>query len=346
MKAALTTGRNGAMKSSFAIEYNGVEATGIIANDSDSFTWKDNATGEADTLTISLSNIGRKWMDGFYPSENDVLKAWIQVEEWAADYGNGRIYCGQFQVDSLKYTGWPEKLQLSAISVPVNSDFNVKQKSRTWEATTVKTVLGDIAGNAGIELVYDADDCNIDSISQSGKTDLSFAYSLCSEYGLSLKLYNNKMVAYNQTDYEKKGPSYSISHSSLGGSGAYAITSNITSVYDSAKIQYTDGNGDTLSYEYTIPGKAGNRQMFISAKAESYGDAEIKAKAALRDNLRKSKSITLKVMGSAKYIATQCFDLIDFGKLSGKYFIDSVTHAKSAGNYTCTIVAHPTVTDF
>lgn len=334
------------MKSSLVIEYNGVEATDIIANDSDSFTWKDNATGEADTITIDLSNIGQKWMNGFFPSNNDILKAWIKIDEWAADYKQGEIYCGQFRVDSLKYTGWPEKLQLSAISVPINSDFNVKQKSRTWKATTVKTILSDIAADAGIEFVYDAADFSVDSMSQSGKTDMSFAYSLCSEYGLSLKLYNNKIVAYDQTEYEKQSPSYTIDRSTLGGSGSYTINSSITRTCDSVKIQYTNGDGDALSYDFTIPEESGNRQMFVSTKAESYQDAEIKAKAALRDNIRESRTVTLNVMGSAKYVAAQCFDLTGFGKLDGKYFIDSVTHTKSSGKYTCTITAHLTVTNF
>lgn len=334
------------MRSSLAIEYNGVEATEIIANDNDSFSWIDNATGKADTLTLGLSNLDQKWMNGYYPSKEDELKAWIKLEEWAADYRQGMLYCGQFHVDSLRFSGWPEKLQLSAMSVPINSDFNVKQKNRTWESTSVRAILGDIASTAGIELVYDANDFAVNSISQSGKTDLSFAYSLCSEYGLALKLYNNKIVAYDQTEYEKKDAAYSIDRGSLGGNGAYTITSNMANVYDSAKIQYTDANGDTVSYEYTIPGEPGNRQMFISTKAESLGDAEAKAKAALRSNLRESKSITLKLMGSAKYIATQCFNLTGFGKLSGKYFIDSVTHEKSGGKYTCVIDAHQTVTNF
>lgn len=334
------------MRSCLNIEYNGVDATDIIANDSDSFTWKDNASGEADTLSISLSNINQKWMNGFFPSDNDVLKAWISLEEWAADYRQGKLYCGQFRVDSLKFTGKPEKLQLSAISVPINADFNVKQKSRTWEATTLRTILSDIAGNAGIQIVYDAQDFAIDSVNQSGKTDLAFAYSLCSEYGLSMKLYNNKMVIYDQTIYESKGSMYSISHDEIQGESTYTITSNITNLYDSVKTQYTDADGNTVTYEFAVPGKPGNRQMFLSAKAESYGDAEIKAKSALRKNMRESKSVTLKLMGSAKYVASQCFDLVGFGKLDGKYFIDSVIHTKSGGKYTCTLVAHQTVTEF
>ena len=335
------------MKSKLIIEYNGVDATDVIAGDCDSFTWNDNASGTADTVTLNLANINQKWMNGFFPSDKDVFKAWIQLQEWAADYREGKIYCGSFQVDSLKFSGFPEKLQLSGISVPTNGNFNVKQKSNTWSKTTLKTVINDIASRAGIALVFDAGDIGIDEVNQNGKTDLSFAYTLCSEYGLAIKLYNNKMVVYDQTEYEAAEARYTITREQLGGNGSYSISNQVTTVYDSVKIQYTsEKKGDTLTYEFTIPGKTENRQMFITTKAESYSDAEKKAKAALRENVRKSRFLTIKMMGSAKYIAADCFNLSGFGKLDGKYFIDSVTHQKSGGQYTISITAHLTVTDF
>ncbi len=335
------------MRSKVLIEYNGVDATDIIANDCDSFTWKDNASGTADTLTLNLANMNQKWMNGFYPSGADSFKAWIQLQEWAADYRQGRIYCGRFMVDSLKYSGFPEALQLSGISVPIDGNFNAKQKSRTWSKTTIRTILGDIAGDAGIDLVFDAEDIAIDSANQSGKTDLAFAYSICGEYGLSVKLYNEKLVAYDQTRYEGAEAKYDIAHGQLGGGGSYSIIRQATCLYDSAKIQYANGrSGDALTYEYTVPGKPGSRQMFVTAKAESYADAERKAKAALRENIRNSLRITIKMMGSARYMAADCFNLTGFGKLDGKYFIDSVTHQRSGGKYTVSITAHLALTDF
>lgn len=335
------------MKSSLIIEYNGIEATDIIANDCSSFTWKDNASGTADTFTMNLSNLDQKWMNGFFPYNTDTLKAWIQLQEWAADYREERLYCGTFMVDSLKFTGFPETLQLSGISVPTDGNFNVKQKSRTWKKTTLRTVLSDMSLEAGIDLVFDSEDVSIDTVNQSGKTDLAFAYSLCGEYGLAMKLYNNKIVVYDQTEYEKAEAQYDVTREQLGGSGAYSITNQVTAVYDSVKIQYTKSKkGKALTYEYTAPGKRGSRQMFLTTKAESLNDAEKKAKAALRENMRSSRSITLKMMGSVKYMAAQCFNLSGFGMLDGKYFIDSVTHQRSGGQYTCSVSAHLTVTDF
>lgn len=335
------------MRSKLLIEYNNIEATEIIANDCESFTWKDNATGTADTMTLSLSNINKKWMNGFYPLDEDTFKAWIQLQEWAADYKDGKIYCGCFAVDSLQYSGYPEKLQLSGISTPTDSNFNVKQKNRTWSKTTIKVIMESIAAEAGIELAFDAEDVKIDSVNQTGKTDLAFAYSLCSEYGLSLKLYNNKMIVYDQTAYEGKEARYTITADQLGGSGSYSISKQTTKLYDSVKIQYTNGKrGKTLTYEYIIPGKEGKRQMFVTTKAESLSDAEKKAKAALRKNLRESLQISIKMMGSAKYLAADCFNLDGFGNLDGKYFIDAITHQKSGGKYTISLTAHKAVTEF
>ncbi len=335
------------MISKILIEYNGIDATEIIANDCDSYTWVDNANGKADTVTLNMRNAEMKWLNGYYPENEDTFKAWLQLSNWSKDYREGKIYCGCFMVDSLKYSGFPNTVSLSGISTPTNNNFNVKQKNRTWSKTTLRTILTDIAREAGITLSYNAEEISIDSINQSGKTDLSFAYSVCSEYGLAVKLYNNKIVVYDQTEYEKASAKYDINIKELGGSGSYVINKAVTTVYDSVKIQYTDGTkGDTLTYEYIVPGTMGKRQMFLSSKAESYSDAEKKAKAALRENIRKSVSITLKMTGSAKYLATDCFNLVGFGKMDGKYFIDTVTHSKSGGKYTISITAHKTVSDF
>jgi hypothetical protein len=335
-----------AMRSKLIVKYNGVDATDTISDDSESFSWKDNADGSADTVTVTLNNQTQKWMNGYFPSDKDTFKAWIQTSEWAVDKKDGKLYCGSFSVDSLSFSGFPETLSLSGISMPTNNNFSVRQKNKTWSKTTLKTILSDIAKNAGIELSFDATDVSIDEAKQTGKTDLSFAYSLCSEYDIGMKLYNKKIVAYDKTRYEKKDARYTIKRTDLGGSGAYSITRQVTDRYDSVKIQYTNGSGDTLTYEYTAPGESGRRQMYITTKAESLSDAEKKAKAKLRENRRNSQTVTLKLMGSAKYAAAECFQLSGFGELDGKYFADTVTHSKSGGKYTVTITAHLTVTDF
>lgn len=334
-----------AMRSKIALRYNNVDVPGNITDDCEAFTFEDNASGSADSIALTLSNRSGKWFRKFHPEENDCLKAWIKVENWERGKENAKLYCGKFAIDELSFSGFPEQVQIKGISIPIKGKFNVTERNRTWKKTTTKQILSDIAKDADIKLVYDADVHSIDEISQSGSTDMEFAFRVCSDYDIALKLYDDKMIAYDKMAYEKKKAAYTIQKSQLGGSGSYSVREQIRTVYDSVKIQYTKDK-KTVTYEYTIPKKKGARRMFVSEKAESIKDAELKAKARLRENLRESKSLNLTLIGNIRYKAAENFMLEGFGKLDGKYFIDYVRHSKSNGKYSAKITAHPVVTDF
>lgn len=334
-----------AMRSKIVLHHNNADASKSITDDCEEFTFEDNASGSADSVALTVSNRSGKWMRKFHPKEDDYIKAWIQVENWVQGKENAKLYCGRFAIDELSFSGFPELAQINGISIPIKGRFNVTERNRTWKKTTTKGILSDIAKDAGVKLVYDAEIYSIDKTSQSGSTDMEFAFGLCSDYDIALKLYDNKMVVYDKTAYEKKKAMYTIDKSLLGADGAYSIKEQTRTVYDSVKMQYTK-DGKTVTYEYTIPGKKGIRKMFLSEKAESIKDAELKAKAKLRENLRESKSLNLTLLGNIRYRAAENFMLEGFGKLDGKYFIDYVRHSKSNSGYICKITAHPVVTDF
>ena len=331
-----------AMHSKVVLKYNGNDEDSLTDRHS-SFSFTDNASGEADSVTISFQNIAGEWMKGYYPKSGDYLKAWIKAEHWQYDNVSEKLYCGKFLIDTIEISGFPQTTQVQGISVPIKTGFNVTQRNRTWKKTNTKSILSDLAKNGGIKIVYDAKIHDIDEIRQSGKTDLTFAFGICADYGLSIKLYNDKMIVYDQTEYEKKKAAYTIRKDNL--CGGYKFKVQITKVYDSVKIQYTK-NKQTFTYSYTVPGKKGNRTLFINSKVDSYKEAETKAKAKLRENLRKNKSLTLNLTGMARYRAAENFRLEGFGKLDGVYFIDAVVHNKSHTAWKSTITAHPVVTDF
>lgn len=331
-----------AMYSFIEIKYND-DDTKRLTDLNEGFSYTDNASGEADSISLFLNNQSSQFLKNFYPDDNDYIKAWINARNWKADNKNSRLFCGKFLIDAITLSGFPQKAEIKGISVPIKTNFNVTQKNKTWKKTNTKSILSDLAKSGGLKLIYDADNHSINEISQNGQTDLSFAFSLCSEYGLSLKLYNNKLIAYDQTRYEKKNYVFTINKSDL--CGDYSFSSQITQIYDSVKIQYTKGK-ETLTYSFTISKSKGNRTMFITSKADSLKEAEVKAKAKLRENLRKSKKLTLTLTGDTRYLAAQNFKLDGFGKIDGIYFIDQATHDKSNGKWTCTIVAHPVVINF
>ncbi len=328
-------------QSSFVIKYNDKDATDIISNMTESLTCTDVASGEPDTLSLVLQNRRLKWLRGYFPANHDFVKLWLKVHDWNRTGDDRKKYFGRFQVDSFTAS---DRFTLEGISIPINTAFNVTGRNKTYKSTTVKRILKDIAERAEVSLVYDASNFKIKEISQSGNTDMAFAFSLCSDYGLGMKVYNNKLVIYEQTRYEKKKRAFTIDYSELGDSDSYTYQRNITTLYDSVKLQYSNRDDKTVTYEYKIPGKKGNRTLFISSSADSHADAERKAKMQLLSNLRNSETLTMDLMGDLKYQSCCTFGLTGFGKIDGKYFLDKVTHSID-GAYRCSLEAHRVVTD-
>lgn len=330
-------------KSSLELSYNGVNASGDFSGKVESFSYVDVASGEADTLSITVNNQSGQWLDGFMPEDGDYVDAKIVVENWNKEGDNRSLSCGKFDLDSFKAAGFPETATIGGITIPIRTDFNVTQKNDTFSNTTTKTILSDICGNAGIQLVYEAEDYSVEEIEQSRQTDMAFAFSLCKKHNLAMKLYNSKMVVYDQTTYEKKDAAYTIDKSEMQN---FSYSREKSKLYDRVQIQYADpGSDDTLAYAYQIPGSQGKRTLYINEQADTYRDAEIKAKSQLLENIRGAISISFRVKGDTKHIAARNINITGCGKANGKYFIDRVTHSKNAKSiYTCTIKAHLCVT--
>ena len=331
-------------KSDILIKYNEKDATRAIGRMLESFSWTDYASGSADTVSLSLNNMSAIWMKkGYYPIQTDSLKVWIRVKDWDTA-GSRSVFCGRFQVEKFTAGGPPDTFVLEGICIPINRSFNVTARNKTYKKTSVKRRLADIAKRAGLKLIFDANDHNIKEISQGGQTDMEFAFSICDDYCLAMKVYNKKLVIYDQRRYERRKARYTIDVNDLGESGAYSVEKNISSMYDGVKMQYTGKGKKTVTYKYVLPGKKGKRLLFISGSAESHAEAELKSKSQLFKNLREVQTLTLTALrGDPKYKAAECFNLKGAGKFDGKYFIDNVTHSKD-GAYTCSITAHLVVT--
>jgi len=330
-------------KSSLDLSYNGVNATADFSLKTESFAYVDNASGEADTLTLTVNNQSGDWLNEFMPEDGDYIGASINVVNWNSEGDNRSLSCGKFELDSFGASGYPETASISGITIPIRSNFNTTEKNKVYSKTSTKTILSEICGNAGISLVYEADDYVIEEIEQSRQTDMFFSFSLCKSHNLAMKLYNSKMVVYDQTEYEKKDSAYTVDKSDMQN---YSYRWEKTKLYDSVQIQYADPNSDeTITYFYVIPGGKGIRTLYINEQADTYRDAEIKAKSKMLENIRAASPISFRVKGDPNHISTRNINITGLGKADGKYFIDRVSHSKSAmGIYTCTIKAHLTVT--
>ena len=326
-----------ARQSSVIVKYNDTDITKTITDYIEGFSYVDNASGTADTVTLKLNNKSGKWSGSWIPVQGDSVKTIIKLTNWNKE-GDNRVFdCGYFLIDDLSFSGPPSTASIGGISTPINTDFNVTKKNKTWQKTTVKGILSSMASSAGIGLYFSGQDYTIDEIEQSDQEDVNFAFQLCSSYNLAMKLYNRKIVVFDQVEYEKKDASLTIRRADVE---SYSIIKGMTRQYDGVSISYTDGIANkTLSYKFML--KEGTRILKLNEKASSLQDAEVKAKAKLLEHNRACQTMSVTVKGDTKYISSKCVKVSGFGKLDGKYYIDSVTHTKDAGSgYTCTLEMH------
>ena len=115
-------------KSYLELQYNGLDATDEFA--SESFSYTDSASGEADTISLTVNNQTGKWINGFMPDEGDYIDARLCVENWDGDGDNRSITCGQFEIDSFGASAYPSTVSIEGVSIPIRTDFNLTTKTK------------------------------------------------------------------------------------------------------------------------------------------------------------------------------------------------------------------------
>lgn len=329
-----------ARRAEIIVYYNGKNISKTISDYIQNFDYVDNASGAADTVTLKLTDRQKKWIGSWIPVQGDNVRIYIKISDWTKEGDNRKLNCGLFLLDDLGFSGPPSVASIGGISTPINTDFNVTEKTKTWKKTTVKGILAEISKSAGISLYFEGENYPIEELEQSGQTDMNFAFDLCKKYNLAMKLYNKKLVAFDQTNYEKKKAKYKIDASQMT---SWSGTKSMTKLYDGVSISYTESKSDkTYNYKYMI--SKGSRILKVNEKADGLQDAEIKAKSKLLEFNRKCQCLTIKLRGDTKYIASANMEVTGLGKMNGIYYIDTVKHSKAPNSgYTCEITAHKVV---
>ena len=290
-------------------------------------TYTDQASGEADSLDVAIH--GEKWIGPWFPVEGDTLTATIKVYNWEREGDNRSLPCGSFVLDNPTFNGWPVAGTISAVSVPADSSFRETKRSKTWENITVEEIGKEIAGRAGVTLVYDVESgpIQIKTIEQSEQTDCNFYMDLCNTYGLAMKVYSKKIVVFDREVYKAKGPVGTITRDMVK---SFSWSGQLAGTYTGGEYTYTDPNTEE---EIKVNVGGGPRILKLSGKADNKADAERKIKAAVANANHGAKKLSMTIVGNAMWVASQCVTVQDMGQLSGKYYMDKIVH-NVGGGYT------------
>lgn len=316
------------------IIYNGTAATAEISEFVTDISYTDPASGEADTLDLTLQDRDRRWTGAWIPVAGDTLAATIRALNCERPGDNRILPCGFFIVDSFGFSGWPVSGSISAISTPLDSSFTTTQRTKTWENVTIQEIGTEIAGRAGIALAWDVEGApfTLKSVEQSEQTDSDFFMTLCDTYGLAMKVYSNRIVVYDREAYKKKGAAAVLSPANIK---SWSWQQEQAGTYTGGEYTYT-APASEREIKVTVGG--GNRILKQSGKADSQADAERKIKAAVAKANHGMTKLSAEIVGNASLVASQCVRVTGLGKLSGKYYIDSITHNISgSGGYTMSL---------
>lgn len=311
-----------------SVHYNGKNISGEIKRYLEQFTYTDAASGESDSIALKLDDSEKKWMTNWMPETGDRIGAEIEFYNWFTDDALNKLYCGEFQLDDLSFSGRPFTCTIGAVSIPQDKAFHSQNRTKTWENTTVQQIGMEIAQRAGVTLHYEADMIDIAGIEQNDQTDSDFFYKICKSYGLAVKVFADKIVVFDEEVYEKGDSMANLYEKDII---SWTYNTTVDGTYTGAVFSFSDPENEE---EYTVNIGGGDRILEINVTADSLKDAERKGIALLNDENKKSTTMTVKMKTNPGFIAGKCINMVGFGKLGGKYYIEKIKTAVSGKGAT------------
>lgn len=332
-----------ARRSAWKIKFHGVDCTSEVMHDLLSIDITDNESESSDDLQIKLADADGKWVrrwltDTIY--EGAKLRG-MNIEVWmGVRKGNSVVQqkAGTFLLDSVKAGGPPAQVTIKATSLPMAGGIRDEKRDKAWENYTLEGIAGEIAGKAGLSLVYDAPTHTYERREQNDMADLPFLRALCREAGLSLKICDMQMCVFDTAAYAKQPSVMSITF----GDGQYTKwnleTGSKDISYDSCIVRYAhpekgliEGSATSEKYE---DNEDHNQLVITNRRVESEGEAQEIAAQELRLKNEFGECATFTFPGNPGLMAGMNIDLVDFGYWTGKHPIKYAKHKLSSSGYT------------
>lgn len=313
----------------YSLNYAGVNITEDIKRFTEAITFTEVASGESDSLSLTLNNEDKIWIKDWKPSKGDKISCDLNTINWHYEGDFESLSLGTFSVDSVLPSAPPNIVELGGVSAPVETDFLTQGRSKSFEYASVKEIATSIANRYALDLIFDtAFDFRIPAIEQKDQSDSSFLLDICKKYGYSIKIYNEQIVIFRQSEYEQKDANVTLEEGKDFMSWSMEDILTNTS-YKNAVIKYKDANGDEFNYKFSI-GKG--KTLFINEVVDSYAEAQVVAKARMREENIKENTIGIELMLDLRLYACKTINIKNIGQYDGKYYIDSLSHSIAGGS--------------
>lgn len=319
-----------ARRTKLEVSFNNKNITNDLSAHLINWTYTDNLSGQIDDLNITLEDRDAVWQGKWFPTKGTIVNAKMHKQYW--DGYDHKMDFGQFEIDTLE--GNDSAITIMAMATSSNTSFRGQERSKSWEKVKLKAVISEIAKRHKLKLYWQTgDNPTKERLEQVSQSDLSFLYDLCKDEGLCLKITNNSIVVLDEQDYENKAAVETIRRVPKEDDKIKIISrkwkTTLTDMYKSCKVTHVK-NKKTIAATFT-PKSAPKTQRILEVKQEVSSQAEAMklARKKLREKNKNATLFTLNVMSVVPIRAGMTFNLVDFGKLSGKYIAYKVVYSGS-----------------
>lgn len=343
------------------IKYNGKDISKDISQYLKSFSYNDELDGAADDVSIVLEDRDSLWQSDWMPEKGATLDITLISTSWErTDQEVRELELGLFEIDEVNLKSAPNEVTIKAVSVPNATTLRGVEHSRSWEKVDLKKIAQDIADGANVKLFYDTSETiQLDRAEQSEESDLAFLHKLCSDNGLSVKVFNDSIVIFDTVKYEtqpvklifrKKGyvPPKKEGKSEGGKSEeggpklitefeSYSLTTAIRDVYKECKVSHKVGKKKALiEGSFKDPNKKIGKTLIVHTQVKDVAEAVRVAKKELRKKNEGEIKGSFNLRGNFSLAAGITCQLEGFGYFDGKYIMTKVGHVIS-GAYSCSV---------
>ncbi len=312
------------------------------------FSYTDNATEKADEVQLELQDREGAWHSDWWPAKGTSVVAGLVCSDWFGAGRGGRLDCGSFTVDEVKYEGPPDKLTIKAVSASLNSELRDTTRTKGWENYTFRDLAAEIAAKNGLKLAYTGDPCPFTRIDQREESDLAFLQRLATERGANLKVHDGTIYLFSAKLGDAQSASLTIRRSGDAFSPerfSFEEKSDDTD-YSECSVSYRDPESGEVNKATFSPeggGQAGEKPLTINQRVESLEAALRLGKAQLRQSNKVGSEGTVDIPGHPDARAGRTVALTGFGKFDGTWFVETSKHSLGDGGYRTSLTIRRTL---
>ena len=268
------------------------------------------------------------------------IECQIIQKNWTPEFpGDDKVLStGVLYIDSVRYQGPPNTIQIKASSMPITSASRTVTHSKTWKDVALSKVADEVAAENNMGVLFESgEDPLFDYREQYEESNVSFLKRLCYDAGLVLKVTSNQLIIFNDAEYERRPTVRNIEYGKDGVIKWDMETGVHDTVYNAAHVAYINPNtGNKIEYTYKPRGvKIGDpdvKVLEINERVKDKEEARQLAMKRMRQKNRNEQRCTIEIEGDPWLVAGVTVQLLRFGAFDSRYIVTSATHSITGNN--------------